>query len=73
MERDTVAIQNSTSDAELVLPKSGGLRQLIHSELQSAPLAELFGDIKTLAALLKRVWWPGMAREVVFCKACDVY
>ena len=63
-----------SSDAQLVLPKSGGFRQLVLSELYSAPLAGYFDARKTLVALLKRIQWPGITREVVaFCKTCDVF
>ena len=49
---------------ELVIPRSGGLRQLLLQELHNSSYAAHLGVRKTTSALLERVWWPNLAVDV---------
>ena len=57
----------------LVVPKGKGLRNMLLQELHTADYAAHLGTRKTLAALQHRVWWPGMAQDVLrFVRGCAV-
>ena len=45
---------------QLVVPQSGGLRQLLLQELHNASYAAHLGVRKTTFALLERVWWSNL-------------
>ena len=49
---------------QLVVPWSGGLRQLLLQELHNASYAAYLGVCKTTSALLERMWWPNLAVNV---------
>ena len=49
---------------QLVLPRSGGLCQLLLQELHNASYAAHLGVLKTTSALLEHVWWPNLAVDV---------
>ena len=49
---------------QLVVPRSGGLRQLLLQELHNASYAAHLGVRKTTSALMERVWWPNLAVDV---------
>ena len=59
----------------LVIPASGGLRQVLLGELHDSLLAGHLGARKTLQALQARVWWPHMERltreYVASCPVCQ--
>ena len=63
----------ATSDIQLVLPKTGGSRQLVLSDLYSALFAGYFSARKTLAELAKCVWLLEMAREFFFFVMLLIY
>ena len=44
----------------LVVPRPGGFRNLLVSELHDSLLAGHLGARKTFLALSQRVWWPNM-------------
>ena len=46
---------------QLVVPRSGALRQLLLQELHNASYAAHLGVRKTTSALLEHVWWPHLA------------
>ena len=46
------------SDAQLVLPKTRGIKKFVFTELSSTPLAGQLSGRKTPAALMKYIWWP---------------
>ena len=48
----------------LVIPRSGGLRQLLLQELHNTSYAAHLGVRKTTSALLERVWWSNLAVDV---------
>lgn len=58
----------------LVIPASGGLREVLLGELHDSLLAGHLGARKTLHALQARVWWPHMERltreYVASCPTC---
>ena len=49
---------------QLVVPRSGGLRQLLLQELYNMSYAAHLGVQKTTFALLERAWWPNLAVNV---------
>ena len=49
---------------QLVVPRSGGLHQLLLQELHNASYAVHLGVCKTTSALLEHVWWPNLAVDV---------
>ena len=46
---------------QLVIPQSGGLRQLLLQKLHNTGYAAHLGVRKTTSALLEWVWWPNLA------------
>ena len=48
----------------LVIPRSGGLRQLLLQELHNSSYAAHLGVRKITSALLERVWWPNLAVDL---------
>lgn len=48
----------------LVVPRTGGFRNLLVSELHDSLLAGHLGARKTFLALSQRVWWPNMEEWV---------
>ena len=49
---------------QLVVPRSGGLCQLLQQELHSKSYSAHLSVCKTTSALLERVWWPNLAVNV---------
>ena len=49
---------------QLVIPRSGGLRQLLLQELHNSSYAAHLGVRKTTYALLERVWWRNLTVDV---------
>ena len=49
---------------QLVVLRSGGLRQLLQQKLHNASNAAHLGIHKTTTALLECVWWPNLAVDV---------
>ena len=49
---------------QLVVPRSGGIRQLLLQELHNASCAAHLGVCKITSALPEHVWWPNLAVNV---------
>ena len=49
---------------QLLIPRSGGLWQLLLQELRNMSYAAYLGIQKTISALLEWVWWPNLAVDV---------
>ena len=47
-----------------MVPRTGGLRQLLLQELHNASYALHLGVCKTTSAILEHVWWPNLAVNV---------
>jgi hypothetical protein len=62
-----------TESGRIVIPGIGGLREGLRSEHHDKPLDGHFGRERTLLALTRRFYWPGMARTVAsYVRSCDV-
>ena len=59
----------------LVMPATGGFRQLVLSELHDSKLGRHLDATRTLAALTQWVWWPRMRSDVkayvASCATCQ--
>ena len=46
---------------QLVVPRSGGMHQLLLQELHNVSYAAHLGVCKTTSTMIERVWWPNLA------------
>jgi hypothetical protein len=57
----------------LVIPGSGGLRELLLGEMHDSLLSGHLGAEKTRLALAARVWWPKMVTTVrEYVRGCGI-
>ena len=68
---DGVVYQNSGKSQRVVVPNDAQLRELIMFEAHMA--SGHCGSAKTLARLVHKFWWKGVAAEVrEFCRGCQI-
>ena len=73
-EGDTPVLYRVGGESDqLVIPASGGLRELVLAELHDTLLGGHMGYFKTMSALVQRVWWPKMGTTVrAYVSACPI-
>ena len=65
--------QTVGGNLQLVLPSTGGFRQLMLKELHCSGVSGHFGPDKIFDALSLRVWWPKILADVhSFICACTI-
>jgi hypothetical protein len=73
MSDDGLIYEMRDREPRLCIPDAPGLRVDICNDHHDAPLAGHFGEDKTIAAIKRKYYWPGLSNAVRrYVKSCDI-